>query len=140
MSEDVYSVPFQRELFLSEANNRKTIAVIEANNGMFCLQKRIEKFSLSTIILQINLAATFINSPRVRENQTLRDPPSRNKVGQWHLEVLFSWTMTAMHQCIHKYVFLNMDVINISTWGKVWILFPTKIKEFEGHIVNQRLF
>ena len=29
----------QRELFLSEVNNRETIEVIEANNGMYCLQK-----------------------------------------------------------------------------------------------------
>ena len=32
----------QRELFLSEVNNRVTIA----DNGMLCLQKRIEKFPL----------------------------------------------------------------------------------------------
>ena len=32
----------RRELFLSKVNNRKTMAVIEANNDTYCLQKRIE--------------------------------------------------------------------------------------------------
>ena len=29
----------QRELFLSEANNSETIAAIDVNNDMYCLQK-----------------------------------------------------------------------------------------------------
>ena len=33
-------------LFLSEVNNRETIAAIETNNDTYCLQKRIEKFPL----------------------------------------------------------------------------------------------
>ena len=33
----------QRELFLSEVNNRETIATIEATNDAYCPQKRIEK-------------------------------------------------------------------------------------------------
>ena len=41
----------QRELFLSEVNNRETIAAIEANNDMHCLQTRIEKFPLIHLIL-----------------------------------------------------------------------------------------
>ena len=36
----------QRELFLSEVNNRETIAAIEANNDTYCLPKRIEKFPM----------------------------------------------------------------------------------------------
>ena len=43
---------FQRELFLSEVNNRETIAAIEANNDTFCLQKRTEEFPL--ISLEMN--------------------------------------------------------------------------------------
>ena len=34
----------RRELFLSEVNNRETVATIEANNDTYYLQKRIEKF------------------------------------------------------------------------------------------------
>ena len=47
----------QRELFLSEVNNRETIAAIEANNDIYCFQKRIEKFPLSCkcILEQIKL-------------------------------------------------------------------------------------
>ena len=33
--------------FLSEVNNRETIAAIEVNNDTYCLQKRIEKFPLN---------------------------------------------------------------------------------------------
>ena len=36
----------QLELFLSEVNNRETIAAIEANNDTYCLEKWIEKFPL----------------------------------------------------------------------------------------------
>ena len=36
----------QPELFLSEVNNKETIAANEANYDMYCLQKRIEKFPL----------------------------------------------------------------------------------------------
>ena len=36
----------QRELFLSEVNNRETIAAIKANNDTYCIQKEIEKFPL----------------------------------------------------------------------------------------------
>ena len=35
--------------FLSAGNNRETKAAIEVNNGMHCLQKRIEKFPLMTV-------------------------------------------------------------------------------------------
>ena len=36
----------QRELFLSEVNNKETIVATEANNSRYCLQKWIEKFPL----------------------------------------------------------------------------------------------
>ena len=36
----------QGELFLSEVNNRETIAAIEVNKDTYFLQKRIEKFPL----------------------------------------------------------------------------------------------
>ena len=36
--------------FLSEVNNRETIAAIEENNDTYCLQKRIEKFRCSLLI------------------------------------------------------------------------------------------
>ena len=39
-------IVYQLELFLSEVNNRETIAAIEANNGTYCLQKQIQKFLL----------------------------------------------------------------------------------------------
>ena len=39
----------QRELYLSEVSNRETKAVTEANNDTYCLQKRIEKFPLTTL-------------------------------------------------------------------------------------------
>ena len=39
-------VDIQRKLFLSEVNNRETIAATEANYDTYCLQKRIEKFPL----------------------------------------------------------------------------------------------
>ena len=39
---------YQRQHFLSEVNNREAIAVIEANNNTYCLQKRLEKFPLDT--------------------------------------------------------------------------------------------
>ena len=40
----------QRELFLSEVNNKTIIAAIEANNDAYCLQKRTEKFPLCLYI------------------------------------------------------------------------------------------
>ena len=39
---------FQRELFLSEVNNRETTGTIAANNDTYCLEKRTEKFPLIT--------------------------------------------------------------------------------------------
>ena len=39
----------RRELFFIEVNNKETIAAIEANNDMYCLEKRIEKFLLTVI-------------------------------------------------------------------------------------------
>ena len=61
-----------RELFLSEVNDRETIAAIEANNDTYCLQKRIEKFLLYTCakfvkfrVLQNNSSST-INLPLKR--------------------------------------------------------------------------
>ena len=39
-------IPCQRELFLSEVNNRETIAAIEVNNDMYCLEKQIEMLLL----------------------------------------------------------------------------------------------
>ena len=50
----------QRELFLSEVNNRETIAVIEAYNDMYCLQKWIEKFPLT--INSIKMRAWDLNN------------------------------------------------------------------------------
>ena len=44
--------PLQRELILPEVNNRETIAAIEVNNDMYCLQKRIEKFPLYLGVLK----------------------------------------------------------------------------------------
>ena len=41
----------QWELFLSEVNNRTTIAAIETNNETYCLQKRIERWCV--IIVKI---------------------------------------------------------------------------------------
>ena len=35
-------LPIQREIFLSEVNNRETKAAIEANNDIYCFQKWIE--------------------------------------------------------------------------------------------------
>ena len=46
----------QRELFLSEINNRETIAAIEGNNDMYGLRKRIEKFPLH----RYNKGVTFL--------------------------------------------------------------------------------
>ena len=40
----------QRELFLSDVNNRETIVAIKANNGTYCLQNRIEKFPLNKLV------------------------------------------------------------------------------------------
>ena len=37
---------FTAGTFLSEVNNRETKAIIEATNGTYCLQKRIQKFPL----------------------------------------------------------------------------------------------
>ena len=39
----------QQELFLSEVNNRETIAAIETKNDMHYLLKRIEKFPLNCL-------------------------------------------------------------------------------------------
>ena len=39
-------VTIQRELFLSEVNNKETIVAIETNNDTYYLQKRMEKFQL----------------------------------------------------------------------------------------------
>ena len=39
----------QQEPFLPEVNNRETIAAIEANNDIYYLQKRIEKFPLTLL-------------------------------------------------------------------------------------------
>ena len=36
----------KREYFLSEVNDRESIVATEANNGTYCIQKRIEKFPL----------------------------------------------------------------------------------------------
>ena len=45
----------QPELFLSEINNRETIAAIEANNDTYCFQKRIEKFPLKRVFYPVTL-------------------------------------------------------------------------------------
>ena len=45
MSELDFLKSIQREHFLSEVNNRETIAYIEANNDRYCLQNQIEKFT-----------------------------------------------------------------------------------------------
>ena len=42
---DLKHLDNQRELFLSEADNRETIPVIEANNDMYCLQRNEQKSS-----------------------------------------------------------------------------------------------
>ena len=47
----------QRELFLSEVNNRETIAAIEVNNDTNWLQKQIEKFSLTTQIIYLTISS-----------------------------------------------------------------------------------
>ena len=60
----------QRELFLSEVNNRVTIAAIEVNNHTYCLQKRIEKFPL--IYFKIHFAIHFTIHPAIHFANHLR--------------------------------------------------------------------
>ena len=55
--------PYQRELFLSEVNNRETIAATEANNETYCLQKRIENVPLVT---EIKLLSCMLKSVKIR--------------------------------------------------------------------------
>ena len=52
----------QRALFLSEFNDRGTIAPIEANKDIYFLQKRIEKFPLKWQILISILKENSINT------------------------------------------------------------------------------
>ena len=49
----------QRELFLSEVNDRETIMVTEANDDKYCLQNRMEKFPL------VRFNCYFSNQPVV---------------------------------------------------------------------------
>ena len=44
----------QRELFLSEVNNKETIAVIKGNNETYCLQKRIENVPAVTLFCEFD--------------------------------------------------------------------------------------
>lgn len=46
---ELHSIRLQREIFLSEDNNREKIAAIEADNDMYYLQTRIEKLPLDII-------------------------------------------------------------------------------------------
>ena len=73
-----YKFMLQRELFLSEVNNRETTAAIYTNNDMFYLQKRIEKFPLmlkshhfGSPILAIMLFFLILTNKRLRYDQCL---------------------------------------------------------------------
>ena len=59
--------------FLSEVNNRETIAAIGANNNTYCFQKQIEKFPLKLLIgLSIDI-----------EKPILGDNPKLHKFLVW---------------------------------------------------------
>ena len=64
------------EIFLSKVNNRETIAVIEVNNDMYGLRKRIEKLPLKCeewevylLICQSQVSILGLNMTRVQRSK-----------------------------------------------------------------------
>ena len=66
--------PNQREHFLSEVNNRETIAATEANNGAYCLQKRIEKFPLNLASKYVEEFGPIKRDVQLSRGRIKRDP------------------------------------------------------------------